>query len=173
MELNQTTLRGILAQVLSVDASRIVPKQGNWINPQEAFANIDNWCAYRIKSNSPRTAPFYEGKNVVKDGASSPVNMVCVEKIADIELQFIGPDSETIAQSVCMWPLRSDVKTQFKTVQGAVMYDDYTAVSSVFAQDGLNSVTAWNVNVRVLWVQYLDTTQGTITSAYLGGNITK
>lgn len=171
MELNQTTLRGILAQVLSVDQSRIVPKQGNWINPQEAFSNIDNWCAYRIKSNRPRTAPYYEGKTVTANNTSTPVNMVCVEKIADVELQFIGPDSETIAQSVCMWPLRADVKAQLKTVQGAVMYDDMTAVSSVFAQDGLNTVTAWNVNVRILWIQNLDTTQGTVRSVTLNGTV--
>ena len=164
MELNQTTLRGILAQVLSVDEKRIVPKQGNWMNPQEAFSNIQNWCAYSIKNNRPRTAPFYQE-------ISSNVNTVCVEKIADVELQFIGPDSESIAQSVCMWPLRADVKTQLQTVQGAIMYDDLNAVSSVFAQDGLNTVTAWNVTLRILWVQKLDTTQNKVTSVNVNGKI--
>lgn len=164
MELNQTTLRGILAQVLSVDKSHIVPKQGNWMNPQEAFSNIQNWCAYSIKNNRPRTAPFYQE-------ISSNVNTVCVEKIADVELQFIGPDSESIAQSVCMWPLRADVKTQLQTVQGAIMYDDLNAVSSVFAQDGLNTVTAWNVTLRILWVQKLDTTQNKVTSVNVNGKI--
>ena len=35
MTLTQKTLRGILAKVLSVDEKLIIPKQGNWWNPQE------------------------------------------------------------------------------------------------------------------------------------------
>lgn len=171
MELNQTTLRGILAQILSVENSHIVLKQGNWYNPQTSNANVSNWCAYRIKSNKPRTAPFYQTKTTTTNGTSATVNTVCVEKVADIELQFIGPDSETIAQSVCMWPLRGDVKAQFKSVNGAVMYDDYNAVSSFFAQEGKNTVTAWNVNVRVLWIQTMDTTQNKLREVNLGGTV--
>lgn len=167
MELNQTTLRGILAQVLSVDQKYIVPKQGNWYNPQEANANLANWCAYRIKSNRPRTAPYYQ--ETEKNRTAQ--NTVCIEKIADIELQFIGPQSETLAQSVCMWPMRSDVQAQFKTVQGAVMYDDFNAMSSFFAQEGANTVTAWNVSFRVLWVQTLDTTQNKLTDVAISGQI--
>ena len=169
MELNQTTLRGILAAVLSADTAHIIPKQGNWYNPQEINANIENWCAYRIKSNKPRTAPYYQERTINQ----TDKNTLCVEKIADIELQFIGPDSETIAQSVCMWPLRGDVKAQFKTVQGAVMYDDYNAVSSFFAQDGLNTITAWNVTFRVLWVQEIESNQNKVVSVVINGNVTK
>ena len=85
MELNQTTLRGILAQILSVDPKYVVPKQGNWWNPQDKLQNIENWCAYQIKSNKPRTSPFYdEGKD-----NSTPVNGVAVLKIAEIDLQFV------------------------------------------------------------------------------------
>ena len=167
MELNQTTLRGILAQVLSVDQKYIGPKQGNWYNPQEANANIANWCAFRIKSSRPRTAPYYQ--ETEKNRTAQ--NTVCIEKIADIELQFIGPQSETLAQSVCMWPMRSDVQAQFKTVQGAVMYDDFNAMSSFFAQEGANTVTAWNVSFRVLWVQTLDTTQNKLTDVAISGQI--
>lgn len=171
MELNQTTLRGILAAILSVNLKYIVPKQGNWWNPQETGANVANWCAYRIKSNSPRTAPFYNNKTAVSNNTQTKVNSVYVEKIADIELQFVGPDSETLAQSVCMWPMRADVQAQFKSVQGAVMYDDFNAVSSFFAQEGANTVTAWNVNFRVLWMQNIDTTQQHLVSADINGNI--
>ena len=164
MELSQTTLRGILAQILSVNTAHVVPKQGNWYNPQDANANIENWCGYRIKSNKPRTLPFYVEEK-------SKTNTVCVEKIADIELQFVGPNAEEIAQSVAMWPLRGDVKAQFKTVNGAIMPDDLTAVSSIFVQDGANTVTAWNVGVRVLWYSKLDTTQNIITNVDIGGKI--
>lgn len=165
MQLNQTTLRGILAQILSVDQKYIVPKQGNWWNPQQPGANIANWCAYRIKSNKPRTAPFYKE---ITDGTNS----VVVLKIASVELQFVGPQSEQLAQSVAMWPLRGDVKAQLQTVNGAVMYEDYTAIPSDFYQDGSNTVLAWNVpDLKISWYDVLDTSQQPLQTIDIGGQI--
>lgn len=167
MELNQTTLRGILAAVLSVDPKYVVPKQGNWWNPQDKEANIANWCAYQIRRNRPRTAPFYdEGNN-----NGQPVNGVAVLKIAEIDLQFVGPQSEELAQSVSMWPFRSDVKEEFQKVHGAIMNDEYDAISSHFHQDGANTVMAWNVTIRVLWYSILDTNQGFMPGLDLEGVI--
>ncbi len=171
MELNQTTLRGILAAVLSVDPKYVVPKQGNWWNPQSKDANIANWCAYQIKRNRPRTTPFYqEGSNKVNN-VTTPVNSVAVLKIAEIDLQFVGPQSEDLANSVAMWPFRSDVKAQLQQVHGAIMNDEYDAVSSIFYQDGANTVMAWNVTIQVLWYSILDTTQGRMPALTLEGNI--
>lgn len=153
MELNQKTLRGILAQILSVDEKFVVPKQGNWWNPQEK-EKINNWCAYRIKSNRAKTAPFFcEIKNK---------NCVGVEKIATIELQFVGKQSEEIAQSVSNWTLREDVKNAFQKVQGSIMYSGSEAISSVFSQEGNNTILAWNVDIQVLWISVLETNQRTI-----------
>ena len=153
MELNQTTLRGILAQILSVDNKYIVPKQGNWWNPQENESNIKNWCAYRIKSNRPRTAPFYVQTEQNK-------NVCTVLKMAEIELQFVGPDSEALANNVALWPMREDVQQAFSTVQGAIMLDDLTATSIFFTQEGANTIYSWNVNFSILWYSQLETTQG-------------
>ena len=173
MELNQTTLRGILAAVLSVDEKYIVPKQGNWWNPQSANANIENWCAYQIRRNRPRTVPFYEeGSNTVNN-TTSAVNSVAVLKIADIDLQFVGPQSEEIANSVAMWPFRSDVKKEFQKVHGAIMNDEYDAISSAFYQEGANTVMAWNVTISVLWYSILDTNQGRMPQLTLQGNVIK
>lgn len=173
MELNQTTLRGILAAVLSVDPKYVVPKQGNWWNPQSKEANIANWCAYQIKSNRPRTAPFYNEGSVTQQSITTPVNGVAVLKIAEIDLQFVGPQSEELANSVAMWPFRSDVKIQFQTVHGAIMTDEYDAISSYFHQDGANTVMAWNTTIRVLWYSILDTSQGPMPALTLEGNIQK
>ena len=169
MELNQTTLRGILAAILSVNEKYIVPKQGNWWNPQTANANIENWCAYQIRRNKPRTVPFYnEGKD-----NGQPVNSVAVLKIAEIDLQFVGPRSEELANSVAMWPFRSDVKEQLEAVHGAIMNDEYDAVSSPFYQEGANTVTAWNTSFKVLWYSILDTNQGPMPELTLNGDIRK
>jgi len=166
-ELNQQTLRGILARITSVNEKYIVPKQGNWWNPQERAAAPDTWCAYIIRSNKPRTMPFY---NVSTDGMT---NGVVTEKIASIDLQFVGPQAETIAQSVALWPLRQDVADALKTVQGALLNTDMEARSSNFYQDGANNVVAWNVSIKVLWFQGIDTTQGRMPIATLNGTIQK
>ena len=171
MELNQTTLRGILAAILSVDEKYVVPKQGNWFNPQEANANIENWCAYQIRQNRPRTLPFYDVGTQTQGQVQTKVNGGAVLKIADIDLQFVGPRSEELANSVAFWPLRSDVKAQFKTVQGAILNDEYDAVSSFFMQEGNNTVMAWNVSIRVKWYSLLDTNQGRMPSLTLNGKI--
>ena len=171
MELNQTTLRGILAAVLSVDQKYIVPKQGNWWNPQSANANIENWCAYQIRRNRPRTSPFYEEGSTTVSNTTTPVNSVAVLKIAEIDLQFVGPQSEDLANSVSMWPLRSDVQKEFKKVQGAILNDEYDAVSSNFYQEGANTVMAWNVTIRVQWYSILDTTQGPMPQLTLNGKV--
>ena len=172
MELNQTTLRGILAAVLSVDPKYVVPKQVNWWNPQDKEANIANWCAYQIKGNKPRTLPFYHEGRKIQQSITTPVNGVAVLKMAVFDLQFVGPQSEKLANNVAMWPLRSDVAEQFKQVHGAIMNDEYDAVSSVFHQDGANTVIAWNVpNVKVLWYSILDTNQGLMPALDLEGVI--
>lgn len=152
MELNMTTLRGILATILSVDSKYVVPKQGNWWNPQDKQSNIANWCAYRIKSNRPVTSPFYDEED--------EQNKAVILKQAEIELQFVGPKSEDLANSVAFWSLRSDVQEQFKSVQGAILYDDCAAISSFFVQDGNNTVMAWNTTFSVNWYSQQPTGQG-------------
>lgn len=163
-QLNQTTLRGILAQILSVDQKYVVPKQGNWWNPQKPGANVANWCAYRIRSNKPRSTPFY-------CETAEGVNSACVLKIADIDLQFVGPQSEQLAQSIALWPLRGDVQTALATVQGSIMYDGNDAVPSDFYQDGDNTIIAWNVQVSVLWYDFVATSQKAIMTIETGGQI--
>jgi hypothetical protein len=160
-----------LAAILSVNEKYVVPKQGNWFNPQEANANIENWCAYQIRQNRPRTLPFYDVGTQRQGQVETKVNGGAVLKIADIDLQFVGPRSEELANSVAFWPLRSDVQTQFKTVQGAILNDEYDAVSSFFMQEGNNTVMAWNTSIRVQWYSLLDTNQGRMPSLLFQGKV--
>jgi hypothetical protein len=165
MAVNQKTLRGILAQITSVDQKFVVPKQGNFFNPQEEKDSPDTWCAYMIRSNKPRTVPFY---NTTDD---KKVNGVAVEKIATIDLQFVGPKAEDIALSVSMWPYRSDVASLFAKERGALLNDDMEARSSVFYQDGTNNIIAWNVTIRVAWFDVIDSSQGKMQSLLLDGKV--
>lgn len=165
MELNQQTLRGILAQILSVNESYIVPKQGNWWNPQEQQNSPDTWCAYLIRGNRPVTAPFYKEIN--------GVNCAVTEKIATIDLQFVGPQSEEIAQSVTLWTLRQDVASSLEQINGSIMYTDGEARASSFYQAGNNAVTAWNVTIKILWYYILPTNQDVWQQINLQGQIIK
>ena len=165
MELNQSTLRGILAQILSVDEKYIVPKQGNWWNPQTQAESPDTWCAYLIRSNKPRTAPFYYKDN--------NTNYVVTEKIATIDLQFVGTQSEEVAQSIAMWPLRDDVAVALQSIQGSLLPDDMDARSLTFYQDGANTVLSWNVTIRILWYSVLRTDQGEMPNLVMNGKINK
>lgn len=168
MDLNQTALRGILATILSADQGYIVPKQGNWWNPQEAATvRPKTWCAYVIRSNRPVTAPWFE------PGLQKQVttNRALVNKIATIDLQFVGPQAEELAQSVALWPSRTDVAREFAKVNGAILYTDMDARSASFYQDGANTVLSWNVSIKVHWVQEMFTGQGPITGATVSGTI--
>lgn len=163
--LNQKTIRGILARVLSVDASRIVPKQGNWWDPNGRGGRFANWCAYRISSEKPRTAPFY----AEIDGTHCAVSLV----LSVLELQFVGHDSEELAQSVALWPLRKDVQEEFAAVRGSVLPEELTAYSSPFSQEGGNTETAWNVpGIKILWYNAIETDQTRLQSVEFGGSVT-
>lgn len=165
MQLNQTTLRGILAEILSVDQNHVVPKQGNWWNPQQKGADIENWCAYRIKRSVPKTPPFYAE-------LSEGVGSVAVLKVSVVELQFVGPLAEQLAQSVAMWALRGDVKEALAAVRGAIMYENLEAVPSDFYQEGANTVIAWNVpELKIMWFDTVETNQKPIMTIDIGGKI--
>lgn len=163
MDLNQTTLRGILARILSVDEKYIVPKQGNWWNPQENVGNINNWCAYVIRESKGRTVPFYHAEN--------GQNYATQLKITTIDLQFVGPDSEEIANSVSFWSIREDVKAQFEQVQGSILPSDAIARSNNFYQDGANTVLSWNTQIKIKWFQLINTQQGTMPLIQTNGKI--
>lgn len=163
MELNQKSIRGILAQILSVDEKYIIPKQGNFFNPQELESNPSTWCAYRIQSNKSVTSPYYQEV----DG----VNTALCQKIAVIELQFVGTMSEEIAQSVSFWSMREDVKKAFASVQGSLMYTPVEAISSIFSQDGNNTILAWNTTIQILWISEIKTGQNLIKTIDIGGHI--
>lgn len=163
-ELTQKSLRGILAKILSVDEKYIIPKQGTWFNPQEMLPVDERpatWCAYRIVSNMPRTVPYYS--------KGDRGNRVLTQKIATIELQFVGTHSESLAQSVALWALREDVKKSLEEVQGAILASEMNAFSSNFFQEGKNTVLAWNVRFRVLWVSVTDINQDNMKNIILGG----
>ena len=168
-DLNNKTLRPILASCFGVDEKYIIPKQGNWFNPQSMLPTAEKpltWIAYKILSNTPMVIPYYSD---CVEGV--PVNYVNVPKVATIQLQFVGTISEELANSMIFWLKREDVMSQFYGVRGALLSDNFNVISSDFFQDGNNNITAYNVIFKVFWLSVLLTTQETITNVEIEGGL--
>jgi hypothetical protein len=177
MAMNQQSLRTILAQIFSLDIDEdsveqfIVPKQGNWWNPQDYIPNPDKpktWIAYLMRDAIPRSTAIYL-KSTEEEGGP-PVALV--PNISMRELQFVGDLAEDLAQSVQFW-LRSTKVSSLFAEQGAQLLADnlgkYTV--SAFHQDGLNDVLAYNVVFGLQWGNSKVSEQDQIVEAFMSGTV--
>ena len=171
MQLTATTLRQMLVAILKVPEAYIVPRQGNWWNPQAGLPlaqRPQTWCAYAIESDVPVTKPYYEPE---EDDSGDQVNVSVQQRAANVALQFVGPDAELVAQSVGHWLQREDVAEQLDLVSGR-LFTDGTITTVDFAQDGANTVKAYTVRIRILWASTVVADQALVRSAvFEGGRI--
>ena len=160
MALNQTTLRSILAQILSVDVKYIVPKQGNWFNPQDtaiATDKPDTWIAYNIDKGTPRNISMLltSEATLTEDAYTASVTWY----ISKVELQFVGKRAEDIARTVPHWLNREDVKNAFRAIDSELMADDGSYKVVAYSQDGLNNQLSFQVVIMVLNSDVIKTSQ--------------
>jgi hypothetical protein len=154
--ITQTTLKTILAAIFGVDTKYIVPKQGNWWNPQDQEGG-GTFIAYIIRRTSPSVLAYSQlgdapvlvpPETVIKTGSELSTSLV----MSDIELQIVGPEAENIALSIQHWLNRSDIVMLFDSYHAQLCADglgDFTV--SNFTQDGLNTIFAYNTRFRVQW----------------------
>lgn len=147
--LDNTLLRTILAEIFFAEEDRaeaiayIVPKQGNWYNPQDTEeGKIATWIAYNI----PNRETVLKARNVQNE-VYEDFNLI--NELVEIDLQFVGTEAERLASSVMHWPRRADVSAAFEVVSGQVREDRIRVTSSWFKQEGMNTTYAYNVKVRV------------------------
>jgi len=147
--LDSTLLRTILSEIFFTADSRselikyVVPKQGNWYNPQDTEeGKIATWIAYAI----PHRESILKARSV-QDEDNVDYNLV--NELVEIELQFVGSKAELLAMSVMHWPKRADVSDAFSVVSGQVRDDKIRVVASWFNQEGANTIYAYNTKVRV------------------------
>ncbi len=164
--LNVATLQAALVSILGVPAAYVVPKQGTWWNPQ-ATENYPGkpktWCAFRIEGTRTIDAPHY-----VADPAWPTVkrNWSVVHKSARISLQFVGDAAEDLANSVAHWLHRMDVQQAFGAFDGRLMADMGEVVVTDFAQEGENTVLAYNVTIRIVYADEIDSQQSSPAPDY-------
>ena len=147
--LDSELLRDILAEIFFAVEHReqakkyIVPKQGNWYNPQDTEEDkIATWIGYAIVD---RHAILKSRIDIDEDGEVSNV----VNELVEITLQFVGTKAEQLAASVMHWPKRGDVADAFAVVCGKIRDDRISVVATWFKQEGMNTTYAYNTKVRV------------------------
>jgi hypothetical protein len=161
MGLNQINLRAIFANIFNVDSMYIIPKMGVWFNPQSMLPTATKpltWIAYKILSNKPVTVPWFNFETVTVGQTSSLHNFAKTYKIATVDLQFVGTRAESLANGISFWLLRDDVKIQLETVSGKLMADDWEVKTADFFQDGNNNILSYNVRIRIMWLDAIQTT---------------
>lgn len=175
IDLNNENFRTALSTIYGIDKKYIVLKQGNWYNPTSTTAKPKSWIGYRIIRNTPIGLPFYRDDEVIEtiedEEVTNTYNFAVVVKIAEIDLQFIGTQSEYLANNVALWIIRDDVKTELQKFDGKIMAQGQDAFSSEYALDGDNFITAWNTKIFVVWEQSTRTQQILFTDVTVKGEL--
>jgi hypothetical protein len=168
--LTSAVLEGMLATIFAVDQKYIVPKQGNWWNPQDMTPTPTKpmtWCAYDLGDETPLDLPHY-----VQDSQSPPQNWSVQHKVAELTLQFVGTDGKKLASSVGHWINNAVAQAQFALVDGKICGGSGRVRSSDFYQDGENTVKAYNTSLRIIYASEIETDQDILMGATFGGVVT-
>lgn len=155
MRLNQKNLRATLASVFGVDQAYVVPRQGNWWNPQagpESPAKPLTWCAFRIERARALTVPHFVAPDSTR-------NWSVAHKISRVTLQFVGDQAEDMANSIAHWVHNTAVQAAWDAYDGKMAAAVGDVVATDFDQDGENVVLAYNVWFDLVYADELDSGQ--------------
>ncbi len=171
MDFTQESLRLFLSRIFfTQDASPyVVPKQGNWHNPQDRGitpTTPDTWIAFQKQDSDPRIIPYYQ---YTEDGKIYST----VFKIARCQVQIVGAHAEEWAESIAHWMHRGDVQSLLDSMNAQLLGDDCgKIVVSPFNQDGLNAVLAYNTGFNIEWASTIEATEmGLVTGAEFSGEV--
>jgi hypothetical protein len=158
MRLNQKNFAPLLANILGVPAQYVVPMQGNWYKPTGAENNPAKpltWCGFKFESHRGVTLAHF-----IPDTATPPNNWSVQEKLSKLVLQFVGDIAEDLANDVGHWTHNQLVISALAQFDGGIMGASDGAVSSVFDQEGGNTVLAWNAWALIGWADEVNSGQG-------------
>ena len=147
----------------------VIPKQGNWFNVIDNMPEtlkVDTWCAFQMGRTRRVTESFYD---VLTDGTGSVPTAVMV---TSIKVQLVGTLAEYGVQSMTHWGLRNDL-LQFLSASGMAFLPaglgEY--FPSDFAQDGANTVFAYNSEFEIEWLLEIPSTQSILNQVNLPSGI--
>lgn len=178
MQFTQESLGKLVSRAFfKVDSSPVViPMQGNFQNPQDeadgravwlqpgvVMAKSEKpqtWIGFEKRDSSPLTYPFMAHDNDGTD-TQNPTEYSVVFKTSMCRLQIVGAQSEEWAEWVAHWLNRSDVAAVCVELDCTLLADGLGRVeTSVFWQEGLNVIWAYNVYFKVEWASTIDAAEG-------------
>jgi hypothetical protein len=169
MDLTQDVLRGMLATIFAVDPMYVLPRQGNWFNPQDMLPTAEKpktWVAFDIEFDKPLDIVHYQG-----NAGSGFGNDSVQHRTANIVLQLVGTRAHSLAYSVGHWIHNQTVRDQLALIEGQLFGDVGAITTTDFHQDGANTVKAYNVRFRVVWVSRIPTGQGLFEDVAFQGKV--
>ena len=166
--ISMLNLRDVLCEIFfgKEDADKkkkyVVPLQGNWYNPSQA-EKLDNWIGYVINYTKTDVSIVNRGD----DGRRYYRNCQ-----SEVHLSFIGDRAQEMAFTVLFWLARADVTSLFdKKYKGVINNKEFEVYSSLYMQEGLNSVLCWNVDFSLQHNLMLDSESPVLKKADISGNI--
>lgn len=193
MQFTQQSLGILVSRVFfGVDESPLViPIQGNFRNPQDdpdvvpgvwltpaqlAQVGTDGkpqtWIGYEKQDSRPRTiaAMGHDNNGTL---TTNPTAFSRVFKTSRCRLQIVGRQSEEWAESVSHWLMRNSVNDTLTELDANLLADGLGRVeTSIYHQEGLNVIFAYNVYFTVEWASTIDD-EGTdfVTRAEVTGQV--
>lgn len=171
--ITQANTRTIIATVFNVPLEYVIPRQGNWFNPQDKEnLKYKTWIAYTMDDETPRVLPFMQQGNLPnQSGVGSEISTSY--DITRIRLQMVGKDAEILSKSVRHWLNNTTIINLFDSYKSQLLAQDLGRCTiSNFIQDGLNSVIAYNVDFRVQYANMFEITETAAISATINGDLT-
>jgi len=195
MQFTQKSLQTLVCRTFfKADTSPyVVPLQGNFQDPQDPAPEIpgvwltpamraqrdiqglpQTWIGFEKKDSTPRTVAAFSSDD---DGTpeKNATRYSVVYKLSRCRLQIVGRQAEDWAESVSHWLNRQSVLDNLVELDAMLLADGLGRVeTSVYSQDGLNTVWAYNVYFTVEWASTIDD-EGTqfARSAEISGTLTE
>ncbi len=195
MQFTQQSLGLLVSRAFfGVDSSPLViPIQGNFRNPQDdqdavpgvwltpmQLAQPDGegkpqtWVGFEKQDSTPRTIAAM-GHDDNGTDTTNPTGFSRVFKISKCRLQIVGRQSEEWAEWVAHWLNRASVLDTLVELDAMLLADGLGRIeTSIYHQEGLNVIFAYNVFFTVQWASTIDD-EGTqfIKSAVIDGQLTE
>jgi hypothetical protein len=172
--LTEQLLAGMIAAILNFPPAYVVPRQGNWWNPQDSAALLqavlpntqrpNTWCAFALEDENPIDLPHY-----VQDSATPPNNWAVQHCKAMLAIQVVGTNAKAIASSVGLWLINEVAQAQFALVDGRITGSPGRLSAVDFLQDGNNTVLAYTKRIGVIYAVEVPTGQDVLAGAVFSG----
>jgi hypothetical protein len=170
--ITQQVIRDFLVATFNVPQDMVIPKQGNWFNPQDSESlKVRTFVAFLLGEGVPVATAYWQPGDAPSAGLGSEISTSLV--ISKVDLQIVGPSAEILANSIMHWLNRQDVIDYLDSHNAQLLAADLgRVIPSTFIQDGDNSVIAYNSVFRLQWANMFEVGETQAITATITGDLT-